>query len=784
MQHHAGMPRRGRGMVAGFIVALGLSAWTGAACAQDAPAAAPDAAQPAPAAAEAPAAVPLAPAPPPPQQSAQLSEVVVTATKRRSSVRDIPASITSIPGEELAQRNAQGVQDIVKLVPGVNYTEAGDSPSRVTIRGISAEPATSFTTGVLFGDVSFTDQYIPLVALDPNPFDLKSVDVLKGPQGTLFGASALNGAIRYVPNQPRFGLWQLGYYVDYTRYAAGGAKPNYGAVVNVPIGETLGLRVMGFERNTPGYVDNLRTGVKDANRVNQAGSRAILGWEPVDEADIKLTYAWQSTHQADSNAADNTNGDLTTDVRPRASPQRNDYTLLDLNASYDLGFARLVSESAEVHKGDHNYFDASSRLAGGALPLLAQVYDGFSNTNSQEIRLVSPEDKNADWQWVTGVFWSRQRVYDRLDVSAGDPSIPVDVLLPVVDQLLPGLGGLASPQDGQIDVVHTIANVTVRETALFGDVTRRFWKDLELTLGGRLYRTDSSGTNNLGGLVILALDQTPNKIDAAGVSQNGFNPKMSLAWHVDRDRMIYAAASKGFRVGGVQAGAAILPSENVPAVFQSDSIWNYEAGVRTQWFHRMLRFDITGFLERWKSPQYLQPDSTGLLSYISNVGGVKSEGAEAALQVVLPLPGLLLSTSGAYARTVTTKPFTASDGSAVPIGSPWPFAPRWQSATTLAYIREIGPLSVNGALTHTYMGKAGNNLAQEARVFGYQQWDASLSLDQKVWTWLPEVTLTLNNFLDARGVVNRVYSTTLPEVYDDVTYIAPRQITLRLTGHF
>ncbi|WP_162932290.1 TonB-dependent receptor plug domain-containing protein [Solimonas sp. K1W22B-7] len=138
---------------------------------------------------------------------------MVTATKRDKALSEIPASIVSVSAEELERRGIQGVEDIVKLVPGVNLTADLGIP-RITIRGIAAETGTNLTTGVLFGNISFVDSYVPVVALDPNPFDLQSVEILKGPQGTLFGASALNGAIRYVPAPPQFGEMTARYFTQ------------------------------------------------------------------------------------------------------------------------------------------------------------------------------------------------------------------------------------------------------------------------------------------------------------------------------------------------------------------------------------------------------------------------------------------------------------------------------------------------------------------------------------------------------------------------------------------
>jgi iron complex outermembrane receptor protein len=717
------------------------------------------------------------------QPADQLEEVIVTSTKRTKALRDIPASITAMAGDDLERRGAQGAEDIVKLVPGVNITAAGDSAARVTIRGISAEAGTNPTTGVLFGDVSFTDAYLPRVTLDPNPFDLQSVEVLKGPQGTLFGAGALNGAIRYVPEPPNFSERQLKYFLQYTQLSEGGGAPIYGAAVNLPFGadDDLALRLVGFERRSPGYIDDLQSGKKDVNEFDQSGLRGILGWRPGDAWKLTLTYAQQQGDLADTAVADNPDGQLSHDNRPRPSPSHTDYDLLDLCIRYDFGAAEAVSQSAYIRKRAHNFFDASSRLPGnGQLPLFAQADDSHSETYSQELRLVSHDAADDRWQWVAGAFGSRQNVDYDLRTPVGALELPVAAQIALLDQLLPGIGGLIG-SDGEPSLATISTAVTVDELALFGELTRRFGRDWELTVGGRLYRTSSGGTAHQSGALLLASTGELDHVVQGTVKGQGFNPKLSLLWHASDAVLAYAAVSRGFRVGGVQPGyTTALSQQQAPDFFKSDTIWNYEAGLRSEWLQRTLRFDLTTFYEQWRNPQVLQVDSSAFSSYFDNAGGVRSQGVETSLQYLFPLHGLSLNAAVAYTDTQTTKPFTTSDGSVAEPGSAWPFAPHWQTATTLSYQRGFDTWMAGASVTHLYLGTASSDLAQQLDVFGYQQWNLQASFTSTTLAWLPELTFNIDNLLDERGVSHTYVGNT----YTDVTYIRPRAYILRLGGRF
>lgn len=747
---HAARQRRAPRACA--IVVCATAALAAAAAEPDPPAGAAD--QPPAVAPETiPVDAPPAEEVPAPPSDTVLPDMVVTSQKKEQVLRDIPASISVLDGAQLEAIGAQGIDDFARLVPGVNVIQAEPGAVKVTIRGISSELGTNATTGVLFGNVSFNDAYFPFVSLDPNPFDLYDVEVMKGPQGTLYGASALNGAVRYVPNRPQFGEFETRYFAQYTKVAEGGAAPIYGAAVNVPVGDTLALRVVGHQRASPGYVDDVGRGLEDVNEVDQYGARALLEWQPSDAWGLSLMALRQDTTQADESFADNREGRLSRDNTPAGNPRNSFYDLVDVVLRRDFAWLSLTLEGALVRKRFDERPDISRLATGEASDSSVSTTIFFnSDTTSVELRGASPADAEGPWSWVAGGFWSEQPIDSGFDIfTASQPSSTLG---------------------------RQRTDVTVTETAAFVDVTRALWRNWEVSAGGRAYETTSGGTTRASGPLYGGAEN----VNQGEVAEDGVNPKVSLRWQATADVQAYALVSRGFRVGGIQPTASGL-STSVPRSFRSDTIWNYEAGLRTQWLGDSLRADLTAFHEDWDEPQLAQRDPNNpnpVATYYDNVGGARSDGAELVLLWRTPLDGLTASVSGAYARTVTTVPFTTAAGVATPPGTAWPYAPEWQTATTLSYDQPLwGAWLLGSSITHTFIDQAYTTLAHDISVFDYQQFDALIRVADATAKW-PQVSIGATNLLDERGI--NQHTKTGPA--NDVIYLRPRAITLRLDGRF
>jgi iron complex outermembrane receptor protein len=715
----------------------------------------------------------------------QLEEIVVTATKRPTSVRKIAGTVNVLSGEDLEREGVQSIDQIVSLVPGVNLTDegTGGTAKRITIRGVSAGVNVNPTAGTLFGDIPFSDPFLPKVGLDPNPFDMATVEVLKGPQGTLFGGTGLNGLIRYVPEAPQLDDFHVKYYTQLQSYPGnGGSAFNYGAMINAPFADnTAAVRLVAFHRDSPGYTDNTRAdGKKDVNTLEQYGVRGELTWLPADNWKVALMGTTQHTREDDLAYTSNYDGQLEHSDSPRASPAVYQYTLGSLNIDRTFDWADLISQTSYTEK-KYNIFLEASRALGGIAPLLAGADANHSDGITQEFRLVSAPSESP-WKWLAGAYYYKLHLYDCAGVGAAEglPTLTVPGALEgVVANPCPGN---VSRIGDELNIGQIIGDVDLQEDALFGELTRSFGDYWESTLGARVYRIQSGGTVSTSGVVYASANQGQAASRDADTEQRGVSPKASIVFHPTDDLRAYFTVSRGFRFGGPQIGAS-TPTTTVPTVYKSDSLWNYELGLRTDWLDRTLIADASLYYIDWTNPQVYQIDSTRTVGFIDNVGGAKGKGVEMSLRYLFPfLRGLSLDSAVALNHTVTTKAFASASGTEVPSGSPWPLSPRWQTSTTLAYTVPIDAWQAGASLRHTYLGQACNQIECTAQVFGYRTLDFNLFASGPDGSWWPRLSVTMNNLTDERGYGN--ITTNPAPASDTVNYIAPRSLVVRLSGDF
>lgn len=722
-----------------------------------------------------------------PTEDAELSlkavvipEIIVTATKQNRALREIPVSISVIDGKALEDSGAQGIADFLQNVPGVNIISQDVGATKVTIRGISSDVGTTSTTGILYGNVSFSDAFFPFVSLDPHPFDMHDVEVLKGPQGTLFGAAALNGAVRYVPNDAELGRFDVKYYAQHMSINEGESDQILGAALNLPLlGDDAALRLVAVQRKTPGYTDDIGRDLKDVNPVDQEAFRVLGSWEPSENWRVDARYVRESSDYPDEGFADNREGRLERGNTPEASPRKSSYDLAAATLEYEFDWATLTSESALVTKRFDQQTDISRTATGANTQQTSLGTTIFfdSETLSQELRLSSLPDAGR-WSWVGGLLWSEQPIWSGFDIYLAD-SVPLGQGLEAL-----GLFDIAGSSElgllsanGQPLLGQQRSDVTATELAAFGEVNWNFIEDWELTLGLRAYRTRSGGVAVASGALYGG-----ENVNEGEIRETGLNPKVSLSWSPSRDVMFYSLVARGFRLGGIQPTASGL-STDIPKVYKSDTLWSYELGVRSSWFARTLLLDLTVFHVDWDDAVLAQLDANNpnpVAYYYDNVGGARSQGLEAALQWLTPLPRLSINASYSASNTETTVPFTVSSGAEIAPGTKWPFAPGSQSSASLQYNWPIGDrLSLVASYSYNYIADANTTLLGDIQVFDYGLSDVRVRLQDQLGIW-PSLSVLVNNVSDVRGINQ---DTVLGDAHD-VSYTRPRTVSLVLSGAF
>ena len=753
---------------------------------------------------------PPVPAAEPEDTMSALPEVIVTATKRAKSLRDIPASISAIDGKDLESKGVLSVNEILEQTPGVVTNAARPGDERIVMRGVStsASPTSTvpYPVGIFIGDTSLNEPYAASITPDLSAFDLAAVEVLKGPQGTLFGGAALSGVLRYRLNDPVTDQWQLRYFGQSTSPDEGSTAWTNGVVLNVPLlGEDghLGMRLTYIRRQYPGITDDLRAeqAAKNVNKGKGEQYRAALLWQPLDELQVKFTYVDQDydAHN-DLIIADHANGPRATRGSLIPWPSNHRFSLYNLDIQYDWDAVRFVSSSSRTEKRRFNAIDSYGALLGAAPDgtpdalAIPFVTDQASRSFQQEVRLQSLGGES--FEWLVGAYYLHSPIRYGLTLNlqgltdVGDlVNQTQQALLSLADSL--GLGDIASQLLTQVvpgsdnlgcelSVLCAQTDAKADEKALFFDLTWKPWAPLELSAGARLYETSVDGGFIGRGVGARLVNNGMSPADfTTTIKEHGINPKFAITYHFSKDHSIYALANRGFRFGGIQNVPAD-PVQNVPGTYKSDSIWNYELGLRTRWFDRHLEFDVTGFHIDYKNPLVVLKNAVQI-NYYDNVGSARSDGVEASLRWLTPIPGVVLSASGGTVDARTTEDFLAGN-KVVAAGKALPGSAKYQYSTELAVFGSPNwAVSVAGVVGYSYVGKSYNDITSDDTVNDYGTWNAGVNLALPRVAGRPSLAINVFNFTDKTAPVSLIKSAIGGDYY---ILNAPRTITARFGLEF
>jgi outer membrane receptor protein involved in Fe transport len=600
------------------------------------------------------------------QQADTLDEIVVTATRQSVALSKVPLSVTAYNQETLDLQGAKNVDDIARLTPGVVLERGArynSSQSTITVRGIRSTSGVP-TTGIYIDDTpvqirtgtsqSATNPY-------PRIFDLDRVEVLRGPQGTLFGAGAVGGAVRFITPEPSLSERSLYARGEYSMTEHGDASFEAGVAAGGPIIDgTLGYRASAWRRDDGGWVDRLNydgsLADNNANRSNASVLRLAVAWQPIEKLRITPSVFYQNTASDDTSVyvesiSDPGDFDLNqNNVLPQ--PSRDEFALWALKGEYDFGTATLISSTSYLDRKTRNTYDATSldlasqaRIYGPPPAAFQDAYTRGDLSNdqqvfTQEIRLQN-NDPEARLNWVLGGFYSRQKVHDYYGSVA--PFLLEEVNYGRALRGLPACADLPACFFGVgyyqgIYALYLDGRVRDTQSAAFAQVDFRITQRLKLTAGARYAKYDFRQVQFRAGTVIVSNGVTV----VLEQSDDPVTPKFGVAYQLDGDNLFYANASKGYRIGGAAtpvgarcaADAAALGFDpNVIRSIKPDTVWSYELGAKNRVFDGRLQLDTAAYYIDWQDVQSILTLPSCSVPTTLNLGKARSQGVDFAAQV-------------------------------------------------------------------------------------------------------------------------------------------------------
>ena len=678
------------------------------------------------------------------------SEIVVTATKREQSVRDVSGSVSAVSEATLQKLNAQSLSDYITRVPGVVFNDYQPGVSEVVIRGIASttyHEANQATTGYYLNQVPLIEPGFPLVIPDVDSFDVSRVEVLRGPQGTLFGSSSLGGAVNYVVNEADASGFDAGFEGNLSSTKRAG-EVNYAAkaMVNLPIAtDKLAVRLVALQRVDAGYLDNTLLGEDGSNDLRVRGLRGSIVFTPTETTKISALSMYQEYDLDDQTYV--LFGPPKTYERATnvAEFQDTSFMLHSLKLEQDMGFATLTAIGSYTEKKANLAFDNS--IFGGndprtGTPELASS-DGKSKTNYYELRLASPGE--GRFRWLLGANYTRLRsantdgtfiagIGDYIDANPGEfGGQPGDTLAP---------GDLAT---------RTVSSNRVTEKAVFGEASFDIVDQLTLTLGGRLfeYRSRPRLQYLPNANLIAPFDFAPGTD-----KDSDFIPKVSLTYKPSDDFMVYALYSEGFRIGGINVYSAATPG--LPMTFASDTTKNYEIGTRFDLIDKMLSVDVTAFHIDWSNIQARLFTPVDFNAYTVNGGGADVDGVEISL-TLRPTRNLTFASNVTYndARLSALLPDSFAPGGGYAKGTPLPGASDWILSNSVDLSFPDSALKPRFNLSHRYMSGApvAFGAALEKGDYHLIDLNASVTVAERV-----ELGLFAKNLFNQYGILNAPFS--------------------------
>ncbi|WP_395672088.1 TonB-dependent receptor [Phenylobacterium sp.] len=753
------------------------------------------------------------------QSTSDVGEVVVTATRRAELLSRVPVSATAVTEQAIDRKGMRTFEDIARLTPGVEFSRGSNL---ISIRGISTS-AGAATTGVYIDETPIQTRNIGTGRTNGSPqlFDVERVEVLRGPQGTLFGAGSMGGTVRYITPQPSLTDWSYYGRGEVNSIRNGDTGYEVGAAVGGPvIADKLGVRVSAWRRRSGGWIDRIDyLNSTPANPVMLENNsnweehtilRGALRWEPVDGLTIKPSVLFQETFA--NNAPVLTGGvwEYYSDIKngkfrsgnKLPSPVKEKYVLPALEIERDFDAFSLVSNTSYFHRNQTTNSDYTAYLgavfgfvnqAGPAFQRLPTYYSYADVVNqqrnfTQELRLQSNGEGRL--KWVAGVFFqeNKQRSYENIHDPLIAPFTQIFYGQTVIQRYL-------VPVIAPDLRLYAQRDSTDRQLAAFGDLTFNLTDELSISGGLRYAKMDFK---------FHSLQEGPTQRGRTefdgNLTEKPLTPKFNVTYQPAGGGLIYATAAKGYRAGGsvrpapaltCAADFAALGVTSLPPTFKSDSVWSYEVGAKNNLADGRLRIAASAYHVDWKDIQTSIGLPTCGFNYVANAGTARSRGfdlqAEAQVTDALSLTLAVAHNSAKFTSTVDApgtipgvRRIIVSEGNTLG-GAPWTVA-----LSADYNFQAFGlPSYVRGDFSYAAKNK-GRTPAQDPRTTSYDatviQPPDTYITNARVGVLVNDLDLSVfaDNLFDSHPVLSRFHETRTSPLYMLSTF-RPRTVGVTVT---
>jgi iron complex outermembrane receptor protein len=700
------------------------------------------------------------------QQPVTLEEIVVTAEKREERLQDVPVPVTALNAQDLVEGNQLRLADYYTRVPGLSVVPGSSSSGgqTISIRGITTGAGTNPSVGFTIDDVPYGSvtslgdgDRIP----DLDPSDLARVEVLRGPQGTLYGASSMGGLIKFVTVDPSTnelsGRVEAGLDGVHDGNEVG---YNFRGSVNVPLSDTLAVRASAFTRKDPGYINNPVLHIDGVNNQQVSGGRISTLWRPSEELSLKVSALYQGFNADGVNDVTPGLGDLQQNYLRGMGGNTGNLQAYSATLTAKLGNVDLTALSGYNRQHGRSLIDDSVYFSAEARQLYGVGGAGLTNdfTNgrfTQEIRLSGPIGNRVDW--LLG------GVYTHEDTS-------ITQTIPAID-----------PASGAVVAIgyHSTFPSTYSEYAAFGDLTFHITSRFDVQAGLRRSQINQSLQTTTIEPIFTGGSTVPSIGATEDADSHPVTYLLTPRFKVSEDLMVYARFASGYRVGGPNI-ALCSEFKTFPCQFGPDKTEDYEVGAKGDFLDHRFSFDASLYYIDWRDIQLEAIDPVSHLAYNTNASHAKSQGVELSFQA-RPRTGLTIAVQAAYDDAVLTQSFPSTGSLFGGSGARLPYTSRFSGSASIDQKFPIGSVTGSVGASVSYVGDrlggfSGSESSPRQKLPEYVRTDLHLGAEYNTWT----INLFVNNVCDRRGLLEGPQDTFPPALI----YIQPRTAGLNVAKTF